>query len=129
MRAIKQARRLIQADPTTAAAQALSDLILALEAEATSPIKGLYQLSPNDFDLAIQLLKDWRLDRFYEGKAKAFDVAYQAQDMKQSARSRPLSMPLLGVVLDHLAKNFLCFLKDQRPSLAQSGDAGLLAHL
>ena len=85
MRAIKQARRLIQADPTTAAAQALSDLILALEAEATSPIKGLYQLSPNDFDLAIQLLKDWRLDRFYEGKAKAFDVAYQAQDIKQSA--------------------------------------------
>ena len=84
MRAIKQVRRLIQADPTSAAAQAFSDLILALESEADSPIKGLYQLSPNDFDLAMQLLKDWRLDRFYEGKAKAFDVAYQVQDLKQS---------------------------------------------
>lgn len=84
MRAIKQVRRLIQADPTSAAAQAFSDLILALESEADSPIKGLYQLSPNDFDLAMQLLKDWRLDRFYEGKAKAFDVAYQVHDLKQS---------------------------------------------
>ncbi|NBS07908.1 MAG: hypothetical protein EBQ86_02410 [Betaproteobacteria bacterium] len=83
MRAIKQVRRIIQADPTSAAAKAFSDLILALESEAASPIKGLYQLSPNDFDLAIQLLKDWRLDRFYEGKAKAFDVAYQAHDLQK----------------------------------------------
>jgi hypothetical protein len=45
----------------------------------------MYQLSPDDFDLAIQLLKDWRLDRFYEGKAKAFDLAYQAHDLQHPA--------------------------------------------
>ena len=85
MRPIKQVRRLIKTDPTSASAQAFSDLILALESEAASPIKGLDQLSPDDFDLAIQLLKDWRLDRFYEGKAKAFDLAYQAHDLQHPA--------------------------------------------
>jgi hypothetical protein len=29
--------------------------------------------------LAIQVLKDWRIDRFYIGKAKAFDTATHAQ--------------------------------------------------
>ena len=85
MRPIKQVRRLIKNDPASATAQAFSDLILALESEAASPIKGLYQISPDDFDLAIQLLKDWRLDRFYEGKAKAFDLAYQAHDLQHPA--------------------------------------------
>jgi hypothetical protein len=40
----------------------------------------LYQLSLADFELAITLLEEWRLDRYYIGKAKAFDVAYQAKD-------------------------------------------------
>jgi len=41
MRPIKQVRRLIKNDPASATAQAFSDLILALESEAASPIKGL----------------------------------------------------------------------------------------
>jgi hypothetical protein len=40
----------------------------------------LYELSLTDFELAITLLEEWRLDRYYIGKAKAFDVAYQAND-------------------------------------------------
>jgi len=43
-------------------------------------LRELYQLSLADFELAITLLEEWRLDRYYIGKAKAFDVAYQAKD-------------------------------------------------
>ena len=30
----------------------------------------LYQLDLKDFDLAIEVLQEWRLDRYYEGKTK-----------------------------------------------------------
>jgi hypothetical protein len=35
-------------------------------------------LDTAEFDLAIEVLKDWRIDRFYIGKAKAFDMATHA---------------------------------------------------
>jgi hypothetical protein len=38
-------------------------------------------LNAHDFELAIELMKDWRVDRFYIGKAKAFDVATHASDL------------------------------------------------
>ena len=33
------------------------------------------------FDLAIELMRDWRIDRFYIGKAKAFDTATHAANL------------------------------------------------
>jgi len=41
----------------------------------------LYQLNSDEFDLAIELLKDWRIDCFYVGKAKAFDSATRAKNL------------------------------------------------
>jgi hypothetical protein len=41
-------------------------------------VKDLYQLDIQEFDLAMEVLKDWRIDRFYLGKAKAFDAATHA---------------------------------------------------
>jgi len=46
-----------------------------LESDIEFPIKDFYQLTIEEFELAIDLLKDWRIDRFYIGKAKAFDSA------------------------------------------------------
>ncbi len=82
MRAIKKARKLIESDPSSAISKALSKLILALETDTDFSLKQLYELTINDFDLAIEVMKDWRLDRYYEGKAKAIDVALQASVMK-----------------------------------------------
>jgi len=46
------------------------------------PVTELYKLNSNDFDLAIvKLLRDWRIDRFYIGKAKAFDTATHAKNL------------------------------------------------
>lgn len=56
-------------------------LILSLESGMEFPVKELYNLNSDDFDLAIELLRDWRIDRFYIGKAKAFDTATHAKNL------------------------------------------------
>jgi hypothetical protein len=53
-------------------------VILALESGHDFPVTDLYKLNAEEFELAIELLKDWRIDRFYIGKAKAFDTATHA---------------------------------------------------
>ena len=80
MRAIKQVRKLIESKPNSVPAKIFSNLILSLESDCSFVLRELYQLSLTDFKLAITLLEEWRLDRYYIGKAKAFDVAYQAND-------------------------------------------------
>jgi len=85
MRAIKKARRLILNQPQSLAAQTLSRLILSLENETDFSISDLYQLDLKEFDLAINLLEEWRLDRFYEGKAKLFDVSVHYHEITQAA--------------------------------------------
>lgn len=82
MRAIKKARKIIEIDPSSDAAKALTSLILALETDADFSFKQLYELQMKDFDLMIEVMKDWRLDRYYEGKAKAISTAIQAKNIK-----------------------------------------------
>jgi hypothetical protein len=82
MRSIKKARKIIETDPSSDAAKALTSLILALETDANFSFKQLYELQMKDFDLMIEVMKDWRLDRYYEGKAKAISTAMQAISIK-----------------------------------------------
>lgn len=82
MRAIKKARKIIETEPASDAAKALTSLILALETDANFSFKPLYELHMKDFDLMIEVMKDWRLDRYYEGKAKAISTAIQATNTK-----------------------------------------------
>jgi len=82
MRAIKKARKLIEKAPTSQAATALSKLIVALETGSDFSFYPLYELSINEFDLAVDVIKDWRLDRYYEGKVKALDVALHAREIR-----------------------------------------------
>jgi len=79
MRAIKQVKKLIKENPQSVVGQTFSKLILSLESDVQFAVKDLYSLDTADFDLAIEVLKDWRIDRFYIGKAKAFDMATHAQ--------------------------------------------------
>jgi hypothetical protein len=82
MRAIKKARKIIETDPSSEIGKALTLLILSLETEADFSLKKIYNLNMNDFELVIEVMKDWRLDRYYEGKAKAISTALQASDLK-----------------------------------------------
>lgn len=85
MRVIKKARRLILSQPQTLAAQTLSKLILSLENETEFSISDLYRLDLKEFDMAINLLQEWRLDRYYEGKAKLFDVSMHYHQIVEAA--------------------------------------------
>ena len=85
MRAIKQIRRFIETDPHDAAARTLADLVLSLEDESPFSVSALYSLDLEHFELAMQLLDEWRLDRFYMGKARLFDLSWQHRDLRSEA--------------------------------------------
>lgn len=75
MRAIKKVKKIIEKSPNSFEGLTFAKLILALESDELFAVSDLYKLNSNDFDLAVELMKDWRIDGFYVGKAKAFDTA------------------------------------------------------
>ena len=77
MNEIKKARRLIETNPHTDAAKSLAALVRALESEEKFDLGTLYKLNYDNFNLAIDILKEWRLDRYFSGKAKLHDLSVQ----------------------------------------------------
>lgn len=82
MNAIKRARLYIEQSPHDRGAQVLSSLVLALESEHGFELSALYELDMERFDMAIDILKEWRLDRYYAGKAKLFDISLQLSQLE-----------------------------------------------
>jgi hypothetical protein len=75
MRAIHEARNFIERNPSDPSSKTLSNLVKALESEAEFPITHIYQLDLVRFNLALEIVREWRLDRYFAGKAKLFDTA------------------------------------------------------
>lgn len=82
MNAIKVARRFIETDPTNESAQILARLVLALESEHSFELVRLYDLDYKSFQLAIDILREWRLDRYYASKSKLFDLSLQVRELQ-----------------------------------------------
>ena len=82
MNEIKKARRLIQTDPLSPAAVILASLVRALESDEKFDLGDLYRLNFDNFNLAMDILKAWRLDRYYSGKAKLHDLYVQVGALK-----------------------------------------------
>ena len=83
MNAIKDARRLIAADPMSESALTLTDLVISLESAQPFKLERIYALDMKRFELAVQMIKEWRLDRYYAGKAKLFDLSVQVSQLQQ----------------------------------------------
>ena len=81
MNAIKKTRKLIQTNPTSESAQTLARLVRALESDEKFALSDLYKLGYDEFNIAIDVLKEWRLDRYYMGKAKLHDMSVQLGEM------------------------------------------------
>ena len=77
MNEIKKARLLIETNPHTDAAKTLASLVRALESEEKFDLTSMYKLNYDNFNLAINILKEWRIDRYYSGKAKLHDLSVQ----------------------------------------------------
>lgn len=82
MNAIKKARKFIEAQPQSESAQTLARLVRALESDEPFPLGELYKLNYEQFGLGIDILKEWRLDRYYMGKAKLHDLSVQLGELR-----------------------------------------------
>jgi hypothetical protein len=65
--------------PTTPASQIIAALVLALESETSISVAQLYQLDNKRFELALEILDEWRLDRHYASKLRLIDSSSQAK--------------------------------------------------
>ena len=81
MRAVKKIKHIIEKNPKDPVSQIFSKLISSLAEEADFTLKDLYLLDAKEFQMAMDILQEWRLDRYYMGKAKVFDVAQQALEI------------------------------------------------
>jgi len=81
MLAIKKARKLIETNPTDPSAQIIASLVLALESETSISVPQLYTLDNKRFELALEILDEWRLDRHYASKLRLLDSSNQAQTL------------------------------------------------
>ncbi|MDM0038298.1 hypothetical protein QTH89_17850 [Variovorax sp. J22G21] len=82
MNAIKAARRFIEADSDNESAKILARLVLALESERSFELVTLYGLDYKSFQLAIEILQEWRLDRYYASKSKLYDISLQVDELE-----------------------------------------------
>lgn len=84
MKALKKARKLIENAPESTEARILSALVVALESDAAYPVNDLYKLNFDNFELALDLLKEWRLDRYYMSKVRLLDLSVQLGEMDKT---------------------------------------------
>jgi hypothetical protein len=52
----------------------LATLAVALANEREFPVADLYRLPFAEFELAIEVMRDWRLDRYYAARIRLLDV-------------------------------------------------------
>jgi hypothetical protein len=74
MNAIKKVRRYLIRNSDAPSSQVLRRLTTALGEEREFPIFELYEMDLEAFELAVELLQDWRLDRYYASRIRLFDT-------------------------------------------------------
>lgn len=89
MIAIKKARKLIENKPNDEASLVLAELVIALETDQSFLLSKLYALDFKRFELAMEILNEWRLDRYYASKLRLIDASSQLADMRQAPAQEP----------------------------------------
>ncbi|WP_367846321.1 hypothetical protein [Rhodoferax sp. WC2427] len=87
MNAIKEAQKFIAKHPESDDARTLAQLVLTLESNEPFSLEKLYALDLDRFDLALDILKEWRLDRYIAGKSKLYDLSLQIQEQGPQDRT------------------------------------------
>ena len=75
MNAIKSIRKHLEKHPDAPSSKALARLVAALAEEKSFSLAELYAMDYDTFEMALELLRDWRLDRYYAARLKLFDFA------------------------------------------------------
>jgi hypothetical protein len=74
LNAIRDLRKYLLKNPSSDSAKVLAKLALALANERDFALSDLYRLPFEEFELAIEVMRDWRLDRYYASRIQLFDV-------------------------------------------------------
>ncbi|MGB2818888.1 MAG: hypothetical protein WBA53_12375 [Burkholderiaceae bacterium] len=85
MKALHDIRRYLSDHSDSPSAKVLSRLPATLSKEESLVLSDLYALDWESFELAIDLLRDWRIDRYYAERTDLF-----AAPSKQAERSPDL---------------------------------------
>ena len=70
----KKIRRLMDAGDSPEQVQVLKELAVALQMKESFNIDRLYQIDQRYFDIAIDLLKEWRFDHHIASRSKLIDM-------------------------------------------------------
>ena len=81
MLAIKKARKLIESNPESKTSSVLAGLVLSLETNSSYQLGNLYDLDYKDYELAVDIIREWRLDRHYSSKVKLISAAIYVDDL------------------------------------------------
>jgi hypothetical protein len=91
MNAIKAIRKHLEKNPDAPSSQALARLVAALAEEKSYPLDELYEMDYEAFEMALELLRDWRLDRYYASRLKLFDFVTSAVIPESGKETLPTS--------------------------------------
>jgi hypothetical protein len=70
MNTLKKIEKRLLKNPDEPASQLFRDLIRALYQKEDFNLSTIYDLDYEDFELVLEVLKDWRLDRFTKTKER-----------------------------------------------------------
>jgi len=73
MFAIQRLEEYLHSSATPAASRELTRLLEALKDEKEFPLSSLYEIDYEAFELAVEVLRDWRIDRYYARQAHVLD--------------------------------------------------------
>ncbi len=82
MIAIKKAQKIIQRKTNSTVASIFSELVLSLEKSTAFNLHRLYELDYKNFEIAVEVIKEWRLDRYYASKVKILASAIYLEEIQ-----------------------------------------------
>lgn len=82
MIAIKKAQKIIKRETDSVVASIFSELVLSLEKNTTFSLHRLYELDYKNFEIAVEIIKEWRLDRYYASKVKILASAIYLEEIQ-----------------------------------------------
>jgi ATP-dependent protease HslVU (ClpYQ) peptidase subunit len=91
MNAIKKVRQYIARNPDTAESHVLARLAASLADEREFALEDLYEMELEAFELAVALITDWRLDRYYAARLKLIETIIDEAASATAAGSPPSS--------------------------------------
>ena len=63
----------------------MAALVLALESEGSISVPQLYQLNDKQFELALEILNEWRVDKHFASKRRLLESSTQVQALQSAA--------------------------------------------